>query len=464
MARYLVVMGVFLCVSVALGPVFFAAQQPPSVMEPRSYDEPIVKTTVADLVSTSFQYHDRLVTVIGELQRSDMRDSRQRIYRLKDPDDRHNIRVAESSLFGNDLAFFTGKHVQVIGVFWDLTHHRLSEKYNSECGTGGSCFRPRKPRGDLRLRIFPPGLLRPPGRECDPCDLESFNNQYFFGVETVDPLDSDLLEDEEPEIPDSDPGPPPDLPPDALIDLRTLFEAPEDYIDRRIAVIGKFRGNNLYRDLPFETKKTPRDFVIKVSDKAIWVTGKRPPDLDPNKRRDTGKWLKIIGLPWMEEDRVYVKAEWIGIVPEPSDASLELVEIEEEADDAPTGPPPEILFTLPMDGERNIPLDTEFHVQFSKDMDPLCFQGSVELVYIEDDGAEGEFVGIEPRYEEPVRTLHVKPYQPLEPGRVLRLILYQGIQDEEGRPLLTRILSRRASRLLGPDSKRIAVYSFSTQS
>ena len=117
------------------------------------------------------------------------------------------------------------------------------------------------------------------------------------------------------------------------VDIRNLVADPSRYNGQQIAVLGKFRGNNLYGDLSIRDKRTPRDFVIKAADAAIWVTGRRPRGdgfrLDPKKRRDTGKWLTVIGQPWYHEDSgiYYLRAEKIEIAEKPDRKELEPVKV-----------------------------------------------------------------------------------------------------------------------------------------
>jgi hypothetical protein len=253
------------------------------------------------------------------------------------------------------------------------------------------------------------------------------------------PEEEEPKEKEEPDI---------DIPPAPLVDLRDLVRGPEPYLGERVSVVGKFRGNNLYGDLSISIKKTPRDFVIKMADVAIWVTGRRPRgkgfELNPRMRRDTGKWLKVTGIPWMDADVVYLKAEKLELAPVPEDPTLEPEDPEEEEENEELAPPnpPEVTFSLPMDGERGIPLDTEFRIQFSHDMDPDCFAGNVELLY-----SEGASVvpNVVLEYDMRSRSLVVLPSNGLEPGKQVELILYEGLVDEDGVPLLAQLSSRRAT-------------------
>lgn len=65
--RHLVMAGVFVCLFVAFGPGFFAAQQVPVLMDPCPSDGSIVKTTISDLASTPSRCHDRAVTICANI-------------------------------------------------------------------------------------------------------------------------------------------------------------------------------------------------------------------------------------------------------------------------------------------------------------------------------------------------------------------------------------------------------------
>jgi hypothetical protein len=256
---------------------------------------------------------------------------------------------------------------------------------------------------------------------------------------SADSLEIDVTPDLEPEIKDEEPDI--DIPSGELIDLRDLVKAPEPYLDKRVSVIGKFRGNNLYGDISIRDKRTPRDFVIKVSSAAIWVTGHRPRGkdfaLNPKMRRDTGKWLKVTGVPWMENEVVYLRAEKLEIVPKPEDSALEPVAPEdEEGEEEEPEPPPEATFSLPLDGERDISLASEFHVQFSNDMNSASFDRNVDLLYADDDGTGNPFPDMQIRYDPSSRTLVVMPGRPLEPAKEVHLILYDSIVDQAGERLV----------------------------
>jgi hypothetical protein len=127
----------------------------------------------------------------------------------------------------------------------------------------------------------------------------------------------------------------------------------------------------------------------------------------------------------------------------PSDIepSTELSSPKAKTPPAPSGPPPEVVFTLPLDQEQGIDLDTEFRIQFSEDMYPASFEGNVALQYANQQESTPE---VELNYDVLSRTLVVKSAT-LKPAQEIRLILYEGIVDENGVPLLPVLLSRRAS-------------------
>ena len=68
-----------------------------------------------------------------------------------------------------------------------------------------------------------------------------------------------------------------------------------------VRVVGKFRGKNLYGDLPARRARERGDWVIKDDAFAVWVTGKKPKgkgfELDASLKRDTDKWIEVVGRP-----------------------------------------------------------------------------------------------------------------------------------------------------------------------
>jgi len=230
------------------------------------------------------------------------------------------------------------------------------------------------------------------------------------------------------------------------VSLEKLVSNPGKRDGQMIRVVGKFRGRNLYGDLPVRTQRTTADWVIKDDLYAIWVTGKKPKgagwELDSGLKRDTGKWVEVIGKPETVRGVTYVKAVRIQLTTPPS----------ARADVKPPPPPPEkprkppvVVFALPLDGDGEVAQDSRFVVQFSKDMDETTFNGHVLLRYtgpvLPGDRA---FDGLKLTYDRGRRALTVDPGDLLRPRRQIELILLPGIADIDGMTLIPRTTSQKA--------------------
>jgi hypothetical protein len=207
-----------------------------------------------------------------------------------------------------------------------------------------------------------------------------------------------------------------------------------------VRVVGQFRGANLYGDLPSASRRRSSDWVLKNDVFAVWVTGQKPRGsgwkLDPKLRRDTGKWLAVEGRVRTINGIVYISAEEVMLAKAPSPTAM--------AKDAPLPPPPPlkppvIVFSLPLDGERDVPPDTVFQVQFSNDMEETSFQGRVGLRYA-GRPRPGDRVldAVTISYDIGRRALKVDPGDLLRAGRMVELILLPGIVDVDDQPLEPR--------------------------
>jgi hypothetical protein len=374
-----------------------------------------VRVSVEDLASMGIRYSDRPVITKGKVKYGDMEDQKYNIFELEGEMILNTIRIGTGARGFEDLRFMSGQQVEISGIFFDM---------NSVV----------EPQYHPILRYYP-GAKRTDGA--------GFNKEYFLAVSTVDvivpienPMDPDKPE-EQPDIVD------PDIDVSGVngVDLRELVKDPANYVGEQIVVYGKFRGNNLYGDLSIKDKRTPRDFIIKLADAAIWVTGRRPRGdgfrLDPKKRRDTGKWLNVIGTAWQHDGSgtYYLRAEKIELADKPEDKDLEPVKVVKPKE-LTLGPPPEVTFSLPLPGERDIPLDSEFHIQFSSPMKAETFNRNVDLLYADDDGIGNPFPELEVSYDRDSRTLTVKPNKQLEPSKEIELILYDAIEDEDGQKIV----------------------------
>jgi hypothetical protein len=204
--------------------------------------------------------------------------------------------------------------------------------------------------------------------------------------------------------------------------------------------VGQFRGGNLFGDLPVRSKLASSDWVIKDDLYAVWVTGRKPKgsgfELDPRLKRDTGKWLEVVGRVETRGGVTYVRADALSLTSAPSPTA--------QAQAPPPPPerpkvPPVVVFSLPLDGEADVTWGERFVVQFSKDMDVDSFKGHVVLRY---QGAvrpgDRPFDGVAVSYDAGRRALSIDPGDRLRPARVIELVLLAGIKDIEGLELVAR--------------------------
>jgi hypothetical protein len=210
--------------------------------------------------------------------------------------------------------------------------------------------------------------------------------------------------------------------------LRALALAPEQYIGKGVTVTGRFRGANLFADLPQGAGTKGRwDFVLQSADAAIWVSGVRPRgkgfDLDITSRVDSGHWLKVAGtlrrdgaLPWIEATSI-------------AEASAPSETVVEVAVALPQQPAPQVVFSTPTTDETDADRAGAIRIQFSRDMDGKTFSGRVKVSYTgpAPPGAPPAPPSFTIRYLEGTRALEIKPSAPLDRFRVVKVDLLEGI-------------------------------------
>jgi hypothetical protein len=222
--------------------------------------------------------------------------------------------------------------------------------------------------------------------------------------------------------------------------LEALVSDPGRRDGQTVRVVGQFRGRNLFGDLPSRSQRNSRDWVIKDSLFAVWVTGRKPQGdgwrLDSGLKRDTGKWIEVVGRVGTRGGVTYLEAQRVSLAAAPSAAAR--VEPPPPPPERPQVPPV-VVFALPVDGEASVPPDSRFQVQFSKDMDQATFAGRVVLRYTGPlrPGDRG-FDAVKLSYDEGRRALTVDPGDLLRAGRELELLLLPGIADAEGLSLMPR--------------------------
>jgi Bacterial Ig-like domain len=210
--------------------------------------------------------------------------------------------------------------------------------------------------------------------------------------------------------------------------LRALALAPERYVGKGVTITGRFRGANLFADLPSGAGTKGRwDFVLQSADAAIWVTGVRPRgrgfDLDVNARMDAGRWLQVAGTLRREGPLPYIEATSVAEGKAPNETVVEIA-----LPPPPPEVPPAVVFSTPTAGETDAERALPIRIQFSRDMDPKSFINHVRLSYI-GNAAPGAPAAppIAIRYVEGNRALEIKPAQPLDRFRVVKIDLGEGI-------------------------------------
>ncbi len=101
--------------------------------------------------------------------------------------------------------------------------------------------------------------------------------------------------------------------------------------------------------------------------------------------------------------------------------------------------PPVVVFSLPLDGERDIPPNSVFQVQFSQDMDEPSFKNRVLFRYAgRPQPGDRDLDAVKMDYDAGLRALKIDPGDLLRAGRVVEILLLPGIVDSDGQPLQPR--------------------------
>jgi hypothetical protein len=228
--------------------------------------------------------------------------------------------------------------------------------------------------------------------------------------------------------------------PDATI--RTIALDPERYEGQRITVSGRFRGRNLYGDLPNAPGKTASDFILQSADAAVWVTGVQPRgngfNLRVDSRQDTQRWLEVSGVVREERGLILIQADRIALGKEPASESTADARPQPPP---PSAPPPSIVFSAPGDDEADVPVSTSVRIQFSSDMKAETMKGRVRIGYSETESAARNEPEPPPvpsftiNYEGGKRVLTIGFSGPLERFRTVHVQLVEGIEAFDGQPL-----------------------------
>jgi len=217
--------------------------------------------------------------------------------------------------------------------------------------------------------------------------------------------------------------------------IRAIALAPEQFDNRTVTLAGRFKGRNLYGDLPQGVAKSKWDFVLQSADGAIWITGLRPKgdgfDLDPEARADTGRWLEVTGVVHRDAGNLWIAAQSLRRAAAPAEVPVEAAAVPIIAAD----PPPIVIFSAPIADDTDVSAAAPVRIQFSRDMNAKSFQGHVRVSY---GGPKPPAVAPPPftlTYNDGNRSLEIRFKAPLEPFQVLTVQLEEGITALDGQPL-----------------------------
>lgn len=228
--------------------------------------------------------------------------------------------------------------------------------------------------------------------------------------------------------------------------LRAIALDPARFAGRTVTLSGRFSGRNLFGDQPVSPGKSPHEFILRVADASIWVSGLRPRGrgftLDPDSRRDTREWVRVAGVVRHEPPVVWIEGKAIDITkPEAEAPPL-------EAPAPAPGPPPEIVFSAPLDGETDVAVNVVLRVQFSRDIAPDSLKDQIAVAYgmRADGSAPGPAPAAHVTYRASNRSIEIRFSEPLVPFSNVIVAFGNEIKATDGvamRPSRIRFMTGR---------------------
>jgi hypothetical protein len=213
--------------------------------------------------------------------------------------------------------------------------------------------------------------------------------------------------------------------------LRAVAMEPAKFEGRRVAIVGQFRGRNLFGDLPEAPAQHRYSFVLRGGDAALWVMGVEPKgkgfSFDAGRRVDAGRWVKVNGLVKTAKGLTWLEGTSIELAPTPQETT-------EVAIDLPPPPPVEVLFAAPAEGEGDVRIGERIRLQLSRDLNPETLTDNVRLSYASKDpqASAAPTLAFTTHYTRENRALEIRPTQPFEPFRLVTLEFLSGIKGTDG--------------------------------
>jgi Bacterial Ig-like domain len=230
--------------------------------------------------------------------------------------------------------------------------------------------------------------------------------------------------------------------------IRAIALYPNRYLEQKVTITGQFSGRNLMGGLPEAPGKSRYDFVLRSADSSIWVINMRPRIRDQvtnkeiefalDSRLDTSRWLEVSGTVQQSRGLLWLDATAgsLKVVRPPQETTTEA----DEPIRVPVGPPPEVVFSTPIDDETDVLPNAFVRIQFSRDLDPATLKGRVRAHYLESQtvergGPTTPTVDLATQYSGANRVLEIRFSKPLERFRTLKVDLLDGILGSDGQPL-----------------------------
>ena len=219
--------------------------------------------------------------------------------------------------------------------------------------------------------------------------------------------------------------------------IRTITLEPNRYRNQPVTLTGRFRGRNLYGDLPAAPGISPDDFILRSGDAAIWIVGMEPRgdgfELDVMARVDTSRWLEVTGIVSGRDQLLQIEARTIAAIERSVALETPVASLR-----SAQGAAPEVIFSTPTPNDTGVPTSELVRFQFSRDMDAASFNGNVEASYVGDTSNDTQAMSLEltVEYRPRNRVLNVMFAEPLLPYRPIEIKLGRGILAPDGASLI----------------------------
>jgi hypothetical protein len=224
--------------------------------------------------------------------------------------------------------------------------------------------------------------------------------------------------------------------------IRSLVLEGPRAVGRQVTVVGQFSGRNLFGDLPRSPGVSRWDFVLRSEGASIWVTGRQPRgkdfDFNPDQRIDSNRWLEVTGTVRDNDALTCIEASKLTLSKQPASTVAEPVQPKA----IKPFPPPEVVFSIPAEGETDVSPTVAIRIQLSRGVDRASLVSHVRIGYV--GAAPGSTppiqstADLEERNDAPggaIAVLTIRFAQPLERFRTVQIELLEGIKAPDGQML-----------------------------